>query len=50
MPRKPETHAKLKDVLAAERGFPLPAGWTNLPPSAEARDYACRAYRPPRQA
>ncbi len=50
MPRKPETHAKLKDVLAAEEGLPLARWVDELAASAEARDYACPAYRPPRQA
>ena len=48
MPRSPETHAKLDDVLAAEALLPLDRWIDELVAAAEPHDYACPAYRPRR--
>lgn len=49
MPRNPETHAKLAEVEAAEAVFPLEQWVTELADAAEAHDYACPSYRPPKK-
>lgn len=49
MPRNPETHAKLADVLAAESALPVDEWVVEIADSAEPHDYACPSYRPPRQ-
>lgn len=46
MPRNPETHAKLDDVLAAEEKLPLSRWVDEIVEIAEAHDYACPAYHP----
>lgn len=46
MPRSPETHAKLDDVLAAEALLPVDAWVCEIADSAEPHDYACPAYKP----
>ena len=48
MPRNPETHAKLDAVLEAESVFPIDRWIGELLDLAEAKDYACPSYRPPR--
>ena len=50
MPRSPETHAKLDEVLAAEALLPLDRWIEELLAAAEPHDYACPAYRPRRDA
>ena len=50
MPRSPETHAKVADVEAAETAFPIEQWVEELADAAEAHDYACPAYKPPRAA
>lgn len=50
MPRSPETHAKLADVLAAESELPLGQWVEEIVQAAEPHDYACPPYRPKRQA
>ena len=47
MPRNPETHAKLDQVLAAEAGLPIGEWVPEIADSAEPHDYACPSYRPP---
>lgn len=49
MPRKPETHAKIADVLAAEKELPIDQWVEELVAAAEATDFACPAYRPPKE-
>lgn len=44
MPRSPETHAKLPDVLAAEEGLPIERWVSELADAAEPHDYACPAF------
>ncbi|MDR0514141.1 MAG: tRNA 4-thiouridine(8) synthase ThiI [Coriobacteriaceae bacterium] len=46
MPRSPETHAKLDQVIAAESLLPLDEWIPRLVEAAEPHDYACAAYRP----
>ena len=46
MPRNPETHARLNDVLEAEAGLPLERWVEELADSAEIRDYRCPSYKP----
>ena len=46
MPRNPETHAKLDQVLQAEAAFPIDEWVEALADSAEVRDYRCPAYKP----
>ncbi len=46
MPRSPETHAKLEDVLAAEALLPIDTWVPEIADAAEAHDYACPAYKP----
>ena len=48
MPRNPETHAKLPDVLAAEAQLPFDEWVTEIADAAEPHDYACPSYHPPR--
>ncbi len=49
MPRKPETHAKLADVLKAEEALPIDRWVKELAAVAEPHDYACPAYRAPKR-
>ena len=49
MPRNPETHAKLEAVREAEVAFPVEEWVTALADAAEPHDYACPAYKPPKQ-
>ena len=49
MPRNPETHAKMKEVLEAEALLPLDEWIPEIVASAEVHDYKCCAYKPPRQ-
>jgi TIGR00342: thiamine biosynthesis/tRNA modification protein ThiI len=49
MPRKPETHAKLADVLKAEEALPIDRWVEELAAVAEPHDYACPAYRAPKR-
>ncbi|MDO4502544.1 MAG: tRNA uracil 4-sulfurtransferase ThiI [Coriobacteriia bacterium] len=46
MPRNPETHAKLEDVLAAEAELPLEQWIDELVELAEVTDYKCPSYKP----
>lgn len=46
MPRNPETHAKLEDVLAAEAQLPLDQWIDELVELAEVTDYKCPSYKP----
>ncbi len=46
MPRSPETHAKLENVLAAEEALPLENWIEEIVASVEIRDYACPSYKP----
>lgn len=46
MPRNPETHAKLADVLEAEKPLPIDAWVAEIVENVEVRDYACPAYKP----
>lgn len=46
MPRNPETHAKLQDVLAAEAQLPLDQWIDELVELAEVTDYKCPSYKP----
>ncbi len=46
MPRSPETHAKLEDVLAAEEKLPLQDWIAQIMTEVEVHDYACPGYRP----
>ncbi|MBO4352569.1 MAG: tRNA 4-thiouridine(8) synthase ThiI, partial [Eggerthellaceae bacterium] len=48
MPRSPETHAKIHDVLAAESELPIDKWVGEIADSAEPHDYNCPSYRPPR--
>ncbi|MBR5260283.1 MAG: tRNA 4-thiouridine(8) synthase ThiI [Eggerthellaceae bacterium] len=45
MPRSPETHAKLEDVLAAEALYPIDQWVEELADMAEPHDYVCPAYK-----
>lgn len=49
MPRSPETHAKLEDVEAAEAALPIEQWIEELVAAAEVHDYACPAYKAPRE-
>jgi len=49
MPRNPETHARLSDVLAAWDALPVDRMIADALDSLEWIDYRCPAYRPPRQ-
>lgn len=46
MPRSPETHAKLADVLEAEKPLPIDAWVAEIVENVEVRDYTCPAYKP----
>ena len=46
MPRSPETHAKLEDVLAAEALLPFAEWVPEIADSAEPHDYKCPGYKP----
>ncbi len=48
MPRNPETHAKLSNVLAAEEAFPVAQWVEELVAMAEVHDFSCPAYKPKR--
>lgn len=48
MPRNPETHAKLSDVLEAEKDLPIERWVAELVGAATTTEYACPSYRPPR--
>ena len=48
MPRNPETHAKIADVLEAESKLPLDSWVTEIADSAEPHDYACPSYHAPK--
>ena len=48
MPRNPETHAKLEDVLAAEEKLPLERWIDEIVELAEVHDYACPSWHPRR--
>lgn len=45
MPRAPETHAKMEDVLAAEALLPLDEWIPQILESVEIREYACPAFK-----
>lgn len=45
MPRSPETHGKLSEILEAERALPFKRWIEEITAAAEVRDYACPAYR-----
>lgn len=49
MPRNPETHAKIDEVLAAEADLPISEWVVELADSAEVTDYACPSYKPRKQ-
>ena len=49
MPRSPETHARIEDVEAAEAALPVERWVAELAAAAEPHDYACPAYKPPRE-
>ena len=46
MPRNPETHARLSDVLAAEEQLPIDTWVKQIADEAEPHDYACPSYKP----
>lgn len=46
MPRNPETHAKLDDVLAAEADLPIDEWVREIADAAEPHDYKCASYKP----
>lgn len=46
MPRSPETHAKLPVVEEVESALPIERWVGEIADAAEARDYACPAYKP----
>lgn len=46
MPRNPETHAKLSDVLEAESQLPIERWVRELADAAEPHDYQCPSYKP----
>ena len=50
MPRNPETHARLDDVLEAEALLPIQQWVSEIPDSAEFSDYQCPSYKPRRRA
>jgi thiamine biosynthesis protein ThiI len=45
MPRSPETHAKISDVEAAERAFPIDTWVDELVEAAESHRYRCPSYK-----
>ncbi len=50
MPRNPETHARLEDVLAAEEKLPVDTWVQELADAAEPHDYLCPSYKPRKRA
>ena len=48
MPRNPETHAKINEVLEAESGLPIDQWVDEIVEAVEVNDYRCPSYRPPR--
>ena len=50
MPRNPETHARLDDVLAAGALLPIEQWVGEIADSAEFSDYQCPSYKPRRRA
>lgn len=50
MPRNPETHARLDDVLEAEALLPIGQWVSEIADSAEFSDYQCPSYKPRRRA
>ena len=46
MPRSPETHAQLEDVLAAEALLPIDEWVPEIADAAEPHDYRCPGYKP----
>ena len=48
MPRSPETHAKIPEVLEAEAALPIEDWVKEIADAAEPHDYKCPSYRPPR--
>lgn len=49
MPRNPETHAKLKKVLEAEKDLPMDEWADEAVQAAEIHTYRCPSYRLPRE-
>ena len=45
MPRNPETHAQLEDVLEAESALPVDQWVSELADTAEPHDYKCPGYK-----
>ena len=45
MPRNPETHAQLEDVLEAESALPVDQWVSELADAAEPHDYNCPGYK-----
>ena len=45
MPRNPETHAQLEDVLEAESALPVDQWVSELADAAEPHDYTCPGYK-----
>ncbi len=45
MPRNPETHARIEDVLAAESSLPIDEWITEIADSAEIHNYRCPSYK-----
>ena len=45
MPRNPETHAQLEDVLEAESALPVDQWVSELADAAEPHDYKCPGYK-----
>ena len=50
MPRNPETHAKLENVIAAEADLPIDEWVVEIADAAEPHDFACPSYHPARRA
>ena len=46
MPRNPETHARMKEVLEAEAELPIAAWVKEIADAAEPHDYTCPSYKP----
>ena len=46
MPRKPETHARLRDVEEAEAEFPLEQWVEEVMEHIEYKTYRCPSYKP----
>lgn len=49
MPRNPETHAKLDQVLAAEAELPIDEWIEQIVSDVEVHDYRCPGYKPPKK-